>query len=533
MVDTRILGPDGAPIARPDLSEPQTAQLIALHHEWQGHPSRGLTPSALATIMDAAEKNDLIAQYDLFDDMEEKDAHIASEMGKRRRAIVQLDWDIVPPPSPSAAEKRAAKQLKEWLTDVPDFEDMIFDVTDAIGKGFVCLELEWHMIEGVWLPQTITHRPQTWFRLVRGYREEIRLRQGGSEGEPLQPFGWITHTHRAKSGWLARAALFRVLAWPYLFKNYSVADLAEFLEIYGLPLRVGKYPPGAGEREKSTLLRALMSLGHKAAGIIPQGMEIDFQDATTGKPDSYQLMIDWCEKSQSKAILGGTLTSQADGKTSTNALGNVHNEVRKDLRDSDVKQIEATLTRDLIYSIAALNGLAPDGPRRAPRMQMNVEEAEDLAVYSGALPPLVGMGMKIPRKWAQEKLGIPEPEEDDNDLLTATQAKAMPVNNSLLKDAAIASGTAQIQTGAQAGAPPDPPELQAGRASVEVSSVMADWINQIKALVQQADTLEQVRDGLLALAPNMTLDQYTFAMQQALAAAALAGRYEILQEAGA
>jgi len=533
MVDTQILGPDGQPIARPDLSQPQTAELISLHHEWAGHPSRGLTPSRLAVIMDNAEKGDLVAQCDLFDDMEEKDAHLASEMGKRRRAIVQLDWDIVPPPSPYASEKRAAKQLCEWLTDIPDFEDMIFDITDAIGKGFVCLELEWHMVEGVWLPKTITHRPQRWFTMYSlGYREEIRLRQGGSEGEPLQTFGWITHTHRAKSGWLARAALYRVLAWPYLFKNYSVADLAEFLEIYGLPIRVGKYPPGASEREKSTLLRALMSLGHKAAGIIPQGMEIDFQDATTGKPDSYQLMIDWCEKSQSKAILGGTLTSQADGKSSTNALGNVHNEVRKDLRDSDVKQIQATLTRDLIYAIAALNGLAPAGPRRAPRFKFNVQEIADIAVYSGALPPLVGMGMKIPRKWAQERMGIPEPDADDNDLLQATKAPAMPVSNALVKDAGIAAGTAQLAGGTVTTLPPDPPARQADRTSAQVSPAMDQWIGQIKALVQQSQTLDQVRDGLMALMPNMSLDQYTAAMQQALAAAALAGRYEILREAG-
>uniref|UniRef100_UPI00398B6B75 phage portal protein family protein n=1 Tax=Erwinia tracheiphila TaxID=65700 RepID=UPI00398B6B75 len=48
-----------------------------------------------------------------------------------------------------------------------------------------------------------------------------------------------------------------------------------------------------------------------------------------------------------KAILGGTLTSQADGASSTNALGNVHNEVRFEVRSSDATQVAATLTRDL------------------------------------------------------------------------------------------------------------------------------------------------------------------------------------------
>ncbi|MDE8660751.1 DUF935 family protein [Pseudomonas aeruginosa] len=54
------------------------------------------------------------------------------------------------------------------------------------------------------------------------------------------------------------------MSWsgPTWFKNYSVGDLAEFLVIYGHPyVGVGKYPTGATEKEKLTLLRALAALG--------------------------------------------------------------------------------------------------------------------------------------------------------------------------------------------------------------------------------------------------------------------------------
>ena len=96
MATSRILGPDGQPITMPDLQEPQTSRLLHLQRELQTHPTRGLTPSRLAKILDAAENGDLVAQFELFEDMEEKDGHIAAEMGKRRRACV-LDWDVVPP----------------------------------------------------------------------------------------------------------------------------------------------------------------------------------------------------------------------------------------------------------------------------------------------------------------------------------------------------------------------------------------------------------------------------------------------------
>lgn len=538
MATSRILGPDGQPISTPDLAEPQTSRLGHLQREMQSHPTRGLTPSRLAAILDAAESGDIVAQYELFEDMEEKDGHIASEMGKRRRALL-LGYEVVPAANPSAAEKKSAEQLGELMTDIPDFEDMLFDVTDGIGKGFTCLEIEWHRVERWWLPKSITHRPQSWFTLHRGYRQELRLRTNtfvdGIVGEALQAFGWITHIHKAKSGYLERAALFRQLVWTYLFKNYSVGDLAEFLEIYGIPLRLGKYPPSASEKEKATLLRALVGIGHNAAGIVPEGMLLEFHNAATGDPDAFALMIDWCEKNQSKVILGGTLTSGADGKSSTNALGNVHNEVRKDLRDSDVRQINTTMSRDLVYAIAALNGLAPDGMRRAPLLRLNAQEREDLKAYAEALPKLVAIGVRPTVQWAHEKLGIPQAQAGE-EVLTApspTFAVAGTEGQPALPAPGARPGKAAA-TALPAAAPAQltPPERMVPQLARNVAPAVQGWLEQVRDLVNRAASLEEIRDGLATLLPDMTLDQYAQAMAQALRAAELAGRYEVLQEAG-
>lgn len=46
--------------------------------------------------MEAAEMGDVVAQSELFVDMEEKDGHIFTEMSKRKRALVGCDW-VVPP----------------------------------------------------------------------------------------------------------------------------------------------------------------------------------------------------------------------------------------------------------------------------------------------------------------------------------------------------------------------------------------------------------------------------------------------------
>jgi phage gp29-like protein len=529
---SQILGADGQPIRIADLAEPQTSRVGQLHQELQGHPSRGLTPSRQAQIMLAAEQGDVIAQYELYEDMEERDGHIFAEMGKRRRAVSGLNWEIVPPTNPTPEEEKAAETLQLLVSEIEDLDSVLFDTTDAIGKGFACQEIEWFRIDGRWLPKSIVHRPQSWFRLYRGYQQEVRLRDHSADGAPLQPFGWVTHTHRARSGYLERASLFRALVWPYLFKNYSVGDLAEFLEIYGIPLRVGKYPPGASDTEKLTLLRALVSIGHNAAGIIPDGMSLEFEKTADGDAAAFQLMMDWCERTESKVILGATLTSQADRGSNTNALGNVHNEVRKELKDSDAKQVGGTISRDLVYPIAALNGLAPNGYRRCPRFRLDIAENKDLMVMARALPRLVKMGMRVPLKWAHEEMGIPKADDGEDILVDLTPAVPGPGGEPGAEPAAEALARAA----AKAQQPARDRELAgivADRLGADAHVHVEGWLDHLQAAVEESRDLGAFRARLDSEFTDLPTEQLSSLVAQALLTAELGGRASVQDEVDA
>lgn len=512
-----ILDQRGEPIKSVELTEPQTARLGTLHQEFALHPTRGLTPGKLATILEQAEQGDLIAQCDLFEDMEEKDAHIYAEMSKRKRALQTLEWDVVAPRNASKQEENAAALAKELLQDL-ELEDVVFDMADAIGYAFSCLELEWHRVEGQWMPATIEHRPQRWFTLDQATRTQLRLRDNSAEGAQLRPFGWIQHQHKAKSGYLGRAGLHRVLAWPFLFKNYSLRDLAEFLEIYGLPLRLGTYPPGASDKEKATLLRAVVNIGHAAAGIVPEGMKIDFKEAAKGASDPFEAMLAWCESSQSKAILGGTLTTSAQNTGLGSNLGDVHNEVRHDLMIADARQIASTITRDLIYPVLALNTTGIDSLRRCPRFVFDTREPEDLKLYSEAIPKLVSVGTRIPAKWVRDKLRIPEPEDDEEVLAPAAPALPAALRGRL--PGASAALRADV---------PDYPDAQVERLEGAAQPALEGMIEQIRAIVEEAGSLEELRDRLADAFDELDSGQFALVMTEALAAAELGGRYELLQ----
>lgn len=314
-----------------------------------------------------------------------------------------------------------------------------------------------------------------------------------------------------------------MLCWPFLFKNYSVRDLAEFIEIYGLPLRLGKYPSGATEAEKTTLLRAVMSIGHNAAGIIPQGMALEFEEAAKGTSDPHMAMIEWCEKTVSKAVLGGTLTSQADGKSSTNALGTVHNEVRRELVESDALQLARSINTGLIAAMLQLN--KPDvDTSRYPRFVFDLSEPEDVSVYANALPKLVGIGMRIPRQWAHSKLGIPEPEDDGVPVLGGSAEPAV----------ALAANRAQVDGQTLAAALyPDQAALDQALNGLDATALDAQGralaAPILAALAQASNATEAL--GLLAeLQPDQSAEQLQRGLEQRIFAAHAWGRVSVADE---
>ncbi len=507
----------GRPLERQTLSEPQTARLASRHREFAGHPSRGLTPQRLASILEAAEQGDIVQQHELFLDMIEKDAHIYAEMAKRHRALLTVPWSVAAPRNATGPEKALAAEVEEWIRDIPQFEDVLLDLMDGVGHGFSNLEIEWGRQGKVWLPASITHRTQSWFQLDRETRMELRLRDDTPDGAPLQPFGWISHIHRAKSGYIARAGLCRILSWPYLFKNYSIRDLAEFLEIYGLPLRVGKYPSGATDTEKSTLLAAVVGIGHNAAGIMPDSMMVEIMEAAKGSEGPFLAMNQWAESSVSKAILGGTLTSQADGKSSTNALGNVHNEVRHDILEADARQVAATLSSTLIHYLVALN--KGNVAVRLPHFEIDTSEPEDLVLFSEALPALADAGVQIPVAWVSERLKIPVPKEGE-----AVMGRVV----------ATAINRATLKAGTDTGAVPIDPLT--GRMATEGEDAWKGILDQLRALIDdtiaQGGDLSALRDRLLDAYGDLDTSTLQRVMQSGFAAAALSGRFDVARESG-
>lgn len=504
------------------IAEPQTARVAALANTYIESQLGGLTPSRAAGILAAADAGDITAQHRLFEDMLDRDAHIQCEFGKRAGAVNTLDWSIEPPGNATAAEKKGAAWCEEVLrTAVDDLEDVTLSMMDGIGHGFAPIELEWQLLGSERIPK-FHPRPQDWFRLSPN-RRELRLADGSAEGAELVPMSWIMHMpKKAKTGYQSRMALLRVLVWPFLYKSYSVGDLAEFLETYGLPIILGKYYQGALPEEKSSLMRAVTALGHDARAIMPKEMEIEIQKVTgSGDSAAHLSMIDWAERSQSKVILGQVLSAEAKATGMGSGVADLQGEVRDDILKADARQIAGTLTRDLIYPLITLNLPGIDGMRRCPRFVFDLGEAEDLSLYAEALPKLAEGGANIPVRWVHEKLRIPQAAEGE-EVFGAVKA-APPADTTQLPPGKPAAMKAVAPVVAE-----DTADKMAPALADQADRQVAAWLADINAMLDSADSLEQFREQLLTRYKALPADELVTVMATALSAIDLRGRAEVL-----
>lgn len=392
---------------RPESREVAAAQVTDKYSEY---PSDGLTPVRLAEIFKEADAGDVLRQAELFEEMEEKDPHLFSQLQTRKNAVTGLDYEVIPFDSDDPRDKEIAEFVEAQLGGIEGFEDIMLDLLDAIGKGFAVSEIMWSYDEGRVVVDDIRSRHQKRF-FWDSVDDSFKVRtQEAPEGIELPKNKFIVHKYKARSGHPSRAGVLRVVAWMYLFKNYTLKDWVAFCEVFGMPLRLGKYQPGASEDDKRALMQALVAIGADAAGIFPDGTAIEFVNTEkTSSTDLYERLARYCDEQVSKAILGQTLTSDSGG--GSYAQSKTHNDVRHDLTVADCKAIAATLRRDLIRPLVLYN-FGED--KRIPYLRFDAEESEDLTQTATVIGTLIReAGLKVPTSYIYKKFSIPKPEGDE------------------------------------------------------------------------------------------------------------------------
>ncbi len=207
-------------------------------------------------------------------------------------------------------------------------------------------------------------------------------------------------------------------------------------------------------------------------------------------------------------VLGQTASTQG----SPGKLGNddLQGDVRADIVKADADLVCESFNLGPIRWLTELNfpGAAP------PRVYRITEEPEDLTEAAERDGKVASLGFKPSLKYVQGKYGGEWREKQQPD-------PAEPPADG-------PSGQAAQFAEAQGNA--DPAARMAALADRRIAPAAGKWVEQIRQATERAQSLEELREYVLRLAPDLTLDEYAAALAEALTAASLAGRYELLQD---
>ncbi|PVE57310.1 DUF935 domain-containing protein [Rhizobium rhizogenes] len=412
-----ILGPDGRPIVLSTLSdEVATPTVAGVRRTHEERVATGLTPERLGTILRDAAEGNARSYLTLAEEMEERYLHYASQLQTRRLAIESVDATLEANKAPTVI----VDAVEELIND-EGFAGARGHLPDAINKSYAMVEMMWEYERKALRPVQYIDRDARFFQMDRLSLRQLRLAVDGSiEGEELPEAKFIRHVPRTRLGLPLRRGMARPAAWAYLIQQFGLQDWAAFSEVYGMPLRVGKYNAGASAADKRTLLKAVASIANDAAAIIPAGMDIDFHEVNGANAAAvFGGLLEYVDKQISKLVVGQTMTSD-DGSSLGQAK--IHNEVRLELLRADCRQLAFTINRDLIKPFVDLNF----GPQdRYPFLQLPVPDPEDVKALSDSLGTLVPLGLKVKQSEVREKLGLSDPQADD-DLLTPPKPSQSP-----------------------------------------------------------------------------------------------------------
>ena len=509
----------------------------AVMNRWSDYPSFNLTPERLRTILWQGDQGYMRYLMELYEEMEEKDAHLAAILQTRKLAVLGRPLEIAPA-SDDARDQEIAQFVDEQIQAIPDLQGDLMDLLDAIGKGFAASEIHWEyqnnraVVAGLeWIPAKCVSFVNSPTPLI------ITEANGAGVAPPLWKI--LFHRNRGRSGDVCRGGVLRSCTLPYLLKSYNWKFWAVYNEVHGMPLRVGKYNQTASSEDRKAIKEALKSIGSDAYAVISENTSIEFVEAAkagTGKVLPYEVLIQVCNREMSKAVLGQTLTTESSPGSGTLA-GSAHENVRQDLVEADAKDLAATLRDQLIRPLVVFN-YGPDAPR--PLVTLAGQEAIDFKMESEALGNFVKIGLDVPKSHCYQRYGIPAPEGDEETLrptATASPGPELPEEEKK-KGTGKGAGAAAMKAGlggtgetpASLEARPSPDEIIAElenltqAASAEAQDYLARMLAPVMALIESGESLEAIREQLLGLYERIDTRSLEVLMAQVRIMANLRGR---------
>lgn len=306
------------------------------------------------------------------------------------------------------------------------------------------------------------------------------------------------------------------LYWLVWLKRNVTRFWAFYLDKFSSPTALGKYPPNTEKPDQQKLLDALRAIQRDSAVVVPEGMEVMLLEALKSSAADHKGFIDQMNEAILMVCLGQTATAQG---TAGKLGGDTEREAVKDaILKADSDLLSEQFNRTIVTWLTEWNF-----PGAVPPTVYRVFSDEDLNARIDRDVKISGMGFKPTLKYIQETYG------GDWEELEAPGKDNSPVgaNNHLLQQTGTDGNFAEP---GETSIDPTSSDSQTDILADQSAAAGKVILDKVRDLVDNAESLEQLRDDLLAAYGDLDSSQLVNVMELAFIAADLSGRYDVQEE---
>ncbi len=355
------------------------------------------------------------------------DPFVKTAFLQKINAILALAWHV-DPAADTPQDHYVASFVEHNFREIEGhFGQVVRDILQGVRDGFSVAEINYRILDG------LPYGGKYGLKNVKGKKPEniafktdefnnvtaIVSTVAGARKE-LDPWKFVHFAHLPAFWEPHGNSDFRAAYRAWKIKDVVFRFLALYLQKYGMPTAIGKYPPGATPEQKDKLLDILKNIQQDSAVTIPDILSVDFLKDGGSSRGEFSAAIDQLNKEILVGITGAYLQSSEGTHTGARNMGLVHQDTLFLFIVCLLKDLTDTINDQIIRRLVDLNFLVSEYPAlvfETEADEESLQRAQTVAAYHQ-------MGVEIPLKWLHEQSGIPMPKGDEPVLAPPAPAAA-------------------------------------------------------------------------------------------------------------
>lgn len=325
-----------------------------------------------------------------------RDDQVKATFQQRRAALVSREW-FVEAASDAPRDREAAEAVEANLGRIR-FDRICDLMLYGLFFGWAVGECMWRIADGRVELADVRVRDRARFRFD-ALRRLLLITRERPQGIPLpERKFWSYDAGADHDDEPYGLGLAHWLFWPVFFKRHGLKFWLIFLEKFGSPTVVGKYPQGATEEERERLLEAAAAVASEAAIRVPEGFELTLLEAARAGTATYGDLYDRMNAAITKIVLSQTMTTD-DGSSLSQAQ--VHEHVRDEVTRADADLLMSSFNAGPVAWLTEWNfpGASP------PRVWRRVEDEPDLLPVAQRDQAIASLGYEPTPERVRETYG--------------------------------------------------------------------------------------------------------------------------------